>query len=93
MAELAEVRPRLMRLATHMANLESHIEFQDRHVAQQDARVTQLEARVSQLQRRVRRVSEQRDEALVALDRTTSSRSWRATAPMRRLVRVLGRRA
>ena len=83
MAELAEVRPRLMRLETHMANLEAHIEMLDGEAAHREARLETLEATADRLRGKVRRLTRRRAELQAELDALRGSRSWHATAPLR----------
>lgn len=90
-AELAEVRPQVVRLTAHVAALETHVHALNIEVAHRTRIAAGLETDVERLRRRVRRLSRRRQRLRAELDGLRASRSWRLTAPLRAVGRALRR--
>jgi hypothetical protein len=91
-AQLAETRPQLVRLAAHVAALETHVHALNMEIARLTALETDRDAELERLQGRLRRQVRRRKAAAERLRLVHTSRSWRMTAPLRRLRAAIGRR-
>ncbi|MBW8751028.1 MAG: glycosyltransferase family 2 protein [Propionibacteriales bacterium] len=87
LAELAEARPQLARLSALIAEQQSLIDALNRETSHRAEITGALEAEAEVLRRRVGRLRRRRRKLRAELDGLYASRSWRVTAPLRRLGR------